>query len=133
MLMNVAFWFMLQMLQMFPLAPAQNRHGRSIDPWCFDNSDTMGTIQNKNFWGCGAAATSDGNIEVTNETTLYAVLDEGLGKYVMNFTESNGDQFAIIGPVDPPSDIDWQATSFALSSQCRHIPETSCDIGSNSK
>ncbi|CAN9148990.1 unnamed protein product [Alternaria alternata] len=50
----------------------------------------------------------------------------------MNFTKSNGSQYAVIGPTDLPLDADWQATSFALSSQCRPIPETSCDIGSQS-
>lgn len=123
----------VQMTQIFPQAPLQNQYGRSISPWCFDNSDALGTIRNKNFWGCGVTISDDMNTEVTNETTFFAVRDEGLGKYVMNFTKSNGIQYAVIGPTDLPLDADWQATSFALSSQCRPIPETSCDIGSQSQ
>ncbi|CAN9424174.1 unnamed protein product [Alternaria alternata] len=123
----------VQMTQIFPQAPLQNQYGRSIGPWCFDNSNTLGTIRNKNFWGCGVTISDDKNPEVTNETTFFAVRDEGLGKYVMNFTKSNGSQYAVIGPTDLPLDADWQATSFALSSQCRPIPETSCDVGSQSQ
>ncbi|CAN9248436.1 unnamed protein product, partial [Alternaria alternata] len=121
------------MTQIFPQAPLQNQYGRSIGPWCFDNSNTLGTIRNKNFWGCGVTISDDKNPEVTNETTFFAVRDEGLGKYVMNFTKSNGSQYAVIGPADLPLDADWQATSFSLSSQCRPIPETSCDVGSESQ
>ncbi|CAN9425534.1 unnamed protein product [Alternaria alternata] len=123
----------VQMTQIFPQAPLQNQYGRSIGHWCFDNSNTLGTIRNKNFWGCGVTISDDKNPEVTNETTFFAVRDEGLGKYVMNFTKSNGSQYAVIGPTDLPLDADWQATSFALSSQCRPIPETSCDVGSQSQ
>jgi hypothetical protein len=123
----------VEMSQMFPQAPIQYRYGRVIDPWCFDNRETMGTAKNKNFWGCaltpnGMEASEEMSLSFNNQTTVNAVTDEGYGKFTMNFTEGTGTKYAVVGPTTPSSDTDWQATSFALSSQCVPIPSTACSI-----
>jgi hypothetical protein len=121
---------------MFPQAPGQHQYGKNINPWCFDNSETMGTVRNKNFWGC--ALTVDGEANITKNKVqslvftlppaVQAVIDEPYGKSIVNFTEETGTKFAILGPTTPPPDVDWQATSFALSSQCVPIPATACNL-----
>jgi hypothetical protein len=123
----------IEMIQVFPQNPAQRQYGRSIDPWCFDNSETIGTMQNKNFWSCGLTINSTtGVVDITNKTEFLAVRDKGYGNTIMNFTAEAGSQYAVVGPTMSPSEADWQATSYAISSQCAPIPATACDIQVNS-
>jgi hypothetical protein len=122
----------VDVVQIFPQAPSQHQYSRAIDPWCFDNRETMGTEQNKNFWGCAVKYRApDGSddldtIYFNNASDFVSVLHKGYGKDMMNFTDETGIKFAVVGPTASPSDADWQATSFALSSQCAPIPATAC-------
>jgi hypothetical protein len=59
------------------------------------------------------------------------VVKEGYGKFVINFTDDTGTQYAVVGPTTSPSDADWQATLFAISSQCAPIPATACSLDIN--
>jgi len=124
----------IELVQVFPQDPAQHQYGRSIDPWCFDDSETIGTVQNKNFWGCSMTTLEydDELLQVTNKTEFNAVINEGYGQGIMNFTEETGSQYAVVGPTISPSEADWQATSYAVSSQCAPVPATACDIQGNS-
>jgi hypothetical protein len=119
----------VEMTQMFPQAPVQHRHGRTLDPWCLDNRDTMGTIHNKNFWGCALSSNENKGLYFNRVDKLEATLYESFGKSIMNFTDERGTKYAVLGPTPLPSNADWQATSFALSSQCTPIPKTACNIG----
>jgi hypothetical protein len=122
------------MVQMFPQSPSHHQYGRNIDPWCFDNHETMGTIKNKNFWSCaitvGENVPDYGDLawELNNQSTVETVTSTAFGNSLMNFTEEEGTSYAILGPTSSPSDADWQAMSFALSSQCTPVPATACDI-----
>ena len=120
----------IEIVQVFPQDPAQHRYGRSIDPWCFDDSETVGTMQNRNFWGCSMTTLKYNaeRMEITNNSEFIAMVDEGYGTGIMNFTEETGSQYAVVGPTISPSETDWQATSYAISSQCAPIPATACDI-----
>jgi hypothetical protein len=123
----------VNLVQIFSQTPDQYQYGRAIDPWCFDNHETMGTKQNKNFWGCAMTWTyspdiADETVIPNNGSNLAAVFDEGYGKFIMNFTEETGIRYAVVGPRTTLSDIDWQATSFAISSQCTPIPWTACIV-----
>ena len=125
----------IELVQVFPQDPAQHQYGRNIDPWCFDDSETIGTMQNKNFFGCSMTTyqPDESRMILTNNTEFVALLDEGYGKGIMNFTEeTTGRQYAVVGPTMSPSETDWQATSYAISSQCAPIPATACDIQVNS-
>jgi hypothetical protein len=123
----------VDMVQIFPQAPINHRYGRIIDPWCLDNYETMGTIQNKNFWGCALTLstptlTEDTVPRFTNQSAVSAVQNENYEKFITNFTDETGTKYAVLAPMDIPSDTDWQATSFAISSQCALVPPTSCSI-----
>ena len=125
----------IELVQVFPQDPAQHQYGRRIDPWCLDDSETVGTMQNRNFWGCSMTTlkSDEERMDLTNNTEFNARLDEGYGKGIMNFTEeTTGRQYAVVGPMISPSETDWQATSYAISSQCAPIPATACDIEVNS-
>lgn len=126
----------IEMVQVFPQDPVQHRYGRLIDPYCFDNRETMGTVRNKIFWGCVMSIKkllngTDGLIPISayhNLSEVDAVIREGYGRFTMDFTDETGINYAVVGPKTPPSNADWQATSFALSSQCAPISVTACDI-----
>jgi len=125
----------IELVQVFPQDPAQHQYGRSIDPWCFDDSETIGTMQNKNFFGCSMTLypPDESRLILTNNTEFLALVDDGYGKGIMNFTdETTGRQYAVVGPTISPSETDWQATSYAISSQCASMPATACDIQVNS-
>ncbi|KAI4647715.1 hypothetical protein J4E93_004125 [Alternaria ventricosa] len=91
-------------------------------------------MQNRNFWGCSMTTLkyAEDRMELTNNTDFIAMIDEGYGAGIMNFTEETGSQYAVVGPTISPSETDWQATSYAISSQCAPIPATACDIQVNS-
>ena len=127
----------VNLVQIHSQTPDQHQYGRAIDPWCFDNHKTMGTKQNKNFWGCAMTWSSPANgadetVMFNNRSNLMAVFDEGYGKFIMNFTDETGTRYAVVGPRTTPSDIDWQATSFAISSQCTPMPWTACIVDTKS-
>jgi hypothetical protein len=122
----------VNLVQIFPQAGAQHRYGRAIDPWCLDNRETMGTFQNKNFWGCAVGATAGPGYIINKNNEIDAATNEAYGEFIMNFTEETGTKYAVLGPTNSLSDTDWQATSFALSSQCAPIPASACSIDLNS-
>ncbi|KAF2110525.1 hypothetical protein BDV96DRAFT_635562 [Lophiotrema nucula] len=103
-------------------------YSRSLAPWCYNRAG-VGTTDNKNFWSCGVRwnETSEqnrmANSSLTNEYVVGSLQD-----YALNYTDTDGTQFAIIGPPNAPADVDWKASSFAVSTTCSAMPRNSCDI-----
>jgi hypothetical protein len=122
----------VNLVQILPQAPSEHQYGRNIDPWCLDNHETMGTTQNKNFWGCTMTSTriNDTNdaSDFNNMSELVTAVNAGYGNGFMNFTDETGTKYAVLGPATSPSEVDWQATSFALSSQCVPVSPATCDF-----
>ncbi|ORX97952.1 hypothetical protein BCR34DRAFT_158720 [Clohesyomyces aquaticus] len=109
------------------------QYGRGLAPWCF-NRPLLGSKCNRNYWGCGidCAVDDDGELksyDLANMTTVYEVIAAKSSEHtVMNYTDADGLQFAIAAPAKVPSNIDWEAESFAVSTQCRAIPYSACDV-----
>jgi hypothetical protein len=102
---------------------------RRLGNWCFDREDTFGTQENANFWGCALYWNETaGVVAPANATQFHRVIGEPREDYVLNYTESDGTQYAIVGPAHVSQQTDWEAASFAVSSKCSVIPQTGCKV-----
>ncbi|KAF1364665.1 hypothetical protein EJ07DRAFT_151120 [Lizonia empirigonia] len=59
---------------------------------------------------------------------FHRIIGKPLEDYALNYTESDGTQYAIIGPSDVSPQTDWEAASFAVSSKCSIIPQAGCKV-----
>lgn len=48
--------------------------------------------------------------------------------YALKYTDSEGVQYAIVGPPRTPTDVDWKASSFAVSTICPAMQRGACDF-----
>ena len=123
----------VNIMTLAPELDSTYQYSRGLAPWCL-TKPTLGSKCSKNFWSCGMKCTLDeeGEVEkwdLANLTTVYEVIaGKSKDHTVLNYTDSNGTQFAIAAPANVPSDIDWEANSFGISTQCRPIPFSSCDV-----
>ena len=117
------------MLQVEPQQPEKHQLGRRIGSWCFNTKESFGTQANINFWSCSIAYNETGTvITLANMTHWHRIAGEPLEDYILEYTDSEGYQFAIIGPSKLPQSTDWEASSFALTTSCKVVPETACDL-----
>ena len=120
----------ISMIQIYAEAAESHLLSRGIAPWCLSNT-TVGTFKNVNFWSCSVTPISDEDnftIQLTNNSAIN-LLDIGADKdYALNYTDADGISYAIIGPPRTSPDLDWTATSFAISTQCSAIPFNACNI-----
>jgi hypothetical protein len=117
------------MLHVVPQFPELHQLSRKIAPWCLNTKATLGTQANINFWSCALSynATAEA-LAPANTTQWHRIIGEPLDNYVLNYTDADGNQYAIVGPAEMPPSTDWEASSFALSSKCTAIPAVACDI-----
>ena len=117
------------MLHVIPQSPEMYQLSRKIAPWCLNTEATFGTQANINFWSCALAYNETAKVLVpANITRWHKAIGEPLENYVLNYTDADATQYAIVGPADMPQSTDWEASSFALSSKCIAIPAAACDI-----
>lgn len=86
----------------------------------------------KNYWGCAITAQPAANGTSLAPTNASIISDmknsvSDLHKTV-NFTESNGVQYALVAPANVHASMDWKASSFGVSTTCSAIPESKCNI-----
>ena len=92
------------------------------------NNPGFGSLCNRNFWGCGIECWEN-PLEWTaaNTTDIYDFSSGDSRKHsTLKFTDANG-QYAVLGPATTNGTMDWQAESFAVSTQCEPIPPK-CEI-----
>jgi hypothetical protein len=119
----------VNMLHAVPQQKEQYLLSKRIGNWCFDTETTFGTQANFNFWGCGLYWNETAQVVgPTNATQFHRIIGEPLENYALNYTESDGTQYAIIGPSDVSPQTDWEAASFAVSSKCSIIPRAGCEV-----
>jgi hypothetical protein len=119
----------VNMLHAQPEETERHQLSRRIGDWCFNQEATFGTQANINFWGCALYWNETAQVVApANATQFHRIIGEPLEDYALNYTESDGTQYAIIGPADVLPQIDWEATSFAVSSKCSVIPQAGCAV-----
>ncbi|KAJ8112531.1 hypothetical protein OPT61_g5117 [Boeremia exigua] len=119
----------VNMLHAVPQQIEQQQLGRRIGDWCFDTEASSGTQSNINFWGCALYWNETAQVVApANATYFHRIIGEPLEDYALNYTESDGTQYAILGPSDVSPEMDWEAASFAVSSTCSVIPQAGCNV-----
>ncbi|KAH6633296.1 hypothetical protein C7974DRAFT_169050 [Boeremia exigua] len=119
----------VNVLHAVPQQMEQHRLSKRIGDWCLDTETTFGTQANINFWGCGLYWNETAQVVApTNVTLFHRIIGEPLEDYTLNYTESDGTQYAIVGPSDVSPQTDWAAASFAVSSKCSVIPQAGCKV-----
>lgn len=99
--------------------------GRDLASSCLDRK-TEGS-ENSNYWSCALTFAADG-ITLTNNSENHAVF-LGISPYhgiLEAFDDQNGIHMAVLGPYDPNPNLDWVASSFGVSIQCRAIRNDLC-------
>lgn len=125
----------MNLIETGPLSSSNFDYSRSLGQWCLNRSAT-GSQDNVHFWGCGI--TFDIKMRyagIANRSALSAINREAPGRHHIFEYQDDKDalQYAIIGPAAVESDIDWKASSFAVSTQCSPIPAAACNVGHRSK
>lgn len=134
------------MIQIQTKDAQQHLYSRGLAPWCL-NRPSMGSKDNRNFWGCGVVYDEVLNFVALNNFTTYAHSLPAITKTVLfigfrynsievggprsndaiyNYTAPDGLHFSLVGPASPPSDTDWKATSIGVSASCAPVPPSAC-------
>jgi hypothetical protein len=69
-----------------------------------------------------------GVIAPVNATQSHRIIGEPLEDYVLNYTEHEGTQYAVVGPSKASQQVNQEASSFAVASNCSVIPQSGCAI-----
>jgi hypothetical protein len=103
--------------------------GRKTVPWCLNTKARLGMQANIDFWNRALSYNETAEVLVpANTMQWHKTIGGPLENYVLNYTDTNVTQYAIVEPPEVPQLMDWKASSFALSSQCTPIPAATCDI-----
>lgn len=68
-------------------------------------------------------------IALSNNTLINEFVSGQSRDFVLEYTSDDDGHFAIVGAPQVPSYIDWKASSFAVSTQCRSLENNACDLG----
>jgi hypothetical protein len=94
----------------------------------------VGRLGPKKFWGCGIIVRQIPRNNVSGIATTNASMVQDLKlsvsdqHQILNFTDSDKIQYAIIAPPNVGTSQDWKASSFGVSTTCSAIPENACDL-----
>ncbi|KAH9869875.1 hypothetical protein J1614_006795 [Plenodomus biglobosus] len=118
-----------EMTQIFPDPPKKLQNSRRMGPWCLDSGPTFGKPDNINFWGCTSYVDPEVQFFVQrNSSTFWKWKSIPPKDYLLNYTDEDNNQYAILGPLRSPWNIDYKASSFAVKSSCVPVPASACDI-----
>jgi hypothetical protein len=108
-------------------------YSRLLQPTGFnDNSATFNeskwTMCNKYLWGYSIDCTAN-NWNFRNRSSVFEIrAGTSLYSSILNYTDDQGTNYAILGPSGAENSIDWTATSFGAStSQCHALPQLYCN------
>ncbi|KAF2726617.1 hypothetical protein EJ04DRAFT_571109 [Polyplosphaeria fusca] len=120
----------VDMTQIKEVDVTEIQYSQGLAPWCLDRVG-VGSLNNKNFWGCAISYSEPDGMEVYTMTNLSLWNDFDVGSasnYALNFTDEEGLQFAIIGPTLADPQIDWTATTIGVSTECAAVPRHACNL-----
>lgn len=103
-------------------------YSKGLAPSCLDRP-TFGSPSNPNYWSCGFDIVGDRLGAKNFEDAI--TLNMGLSKEneFLNYIDKDGSHIAILGPKGVDANVDWQASSFGVSTQCHAFRNSSCDLG----
>jgi hypothetical protein len=117
----------VEALQIKTEDPSGHLYSRGLASWC-TTRPTLGSVGNPNFWGCGLSVDSK-TIGPSNLTSVTA-LEVGVSEYhdILDFVDKDGLHLAVLVPKGITPGIDWRAISFAVSTQCQPLRNSSCEF-----
>lgn len=122
----------VQFIQVQTLPPESHDFSRGIAPWCLDRPN-LGAMGQKNFWSCSitiqpALYNNATSLAPTNATTIQDLKNSNSDQHtILNFTDTESIQYAVVAPPSVNPMDDWKASSFAVSTTCSAIPQEACD------
>ncbi|KAF2650131.1 hypothetical protein K491DRAFT_149337 [Lophiostoma macrostomum CBS 122681] len=123
----------IELVQFQPFPSATRQFSRGLAPWCLDRP-TIGPLGQKNFWGCGITAqaapyNNATSLAPTNATIIQDMKNSNSDQHqILNFTNAEGVQYAVVAPANVGPSYDWKASSFGVSTTCSAIPEGACSL-----
>lgn len=106
-------------------------YGRRLAPWCY-NRQGAGILNNKNVWSCSLNYAEETRMIALNNNSLVNEFVSGqLKDYILDYTSADDSHFAIVGAPQVPSNVDWKASSFAVSTRCSALQNNACEPGKN--
>jgi hypothetical protein len=116
----------VEALQIKTEDPSGHLYSRGLAPWCLTRP-TFGDENNPNFWGCSLVSTT--LLNGANWSSVTA-LSMGVSEDhdISDFVDKDGLSLAILMPKGVKPGIDWSATSFAVSTECFPLRNSSCEL-----
>jgi hypothetical protein len=117
----------VEALQIKTEDPSGHLYSRGLAPWC-NTRPTVGHRDNPNFWGCGLTINTRW-LAASNKSSVLS-LSTGVSEYhdISDFVDKDGLFLAILIPKGVKPSIDWSATSFAVSTKCYPLRNSSCEL-----
>ncbi|KAH6633754.1 hypothetical protein C7974DRAFT_471822 [Boeremia exigua] len=122
----------IELTQVQELSLIAHPYSRGLATWCVDRP-VVGDLGQKNYWGCAitarSAAYNTTSLALTNASIVQDMKNSVSDQHKSLISiDSNGVQYAIIGPAATEPWVDWKASSFGVSTTCSAIPEGKCDV-----
>lgn len=118
----------VNIIRIWPQSLSSHLYSRELVP-CLEYPGP-GSICNRNFWGCAMECFLDPVFQWGAARRIDMddfVFGNSQKDRLLNFTDTNGVKYAILGPVGVHDNIDWEANSFGISTKCDTIPPV-CEI-----
>lgn len=123
----------VQLVQMSSDFSPNYQFSRGLAPWCL-NKPAFGDSGEEKLWGCAITAQTASynnatSLAPTNATTIQDMKNSISDQHsTIVVTDPSGVQFAIVGPPNIDTSLDWKASSYGVSTTCAAIPEGACAV-----
>lgn len=124
----------IEMVQIQSQPNSDHLSSRGLAPWCL-NSPTFGSTENTDFWSCGLKILGANETPIERNSTECSALGLGISSEhsLLDYVDSDGTVYSLVGPQDASSLTDWHATSFATSVKCQTVQNSSCAMSQSFK
>ncbi|KAF1939998.1 hypothetical protein EJ02DRAFT_495830 [Clathrospora elynae] len=125
----------IDLTQAQPAIAASYPYSRGLTGWCLDRPKTsQGYGNNINFWSCAIDVAVDHQPTVWNTQAMNAMeMKVSLRDDYLDWQGEDGTHMSILGPRTVAKDTDYLASSFGVSTQCRAIVNTTCDVSNSTE
>lgn len=98
---------------------------RKMAPWYFDEGSHDDFYRGSISYSQAVLVTRDGVTIIANRSA-YLDATSTIGAHILNYTDSSGISYAVVRPSNIDPDLDWTGSSYAVSTRCSAIPQSSC-------